>query len=113
MSRGYGEWPGIAAAGAAGGCVGFLVHNFAPARVYMGDAGSLALGVVIATLTLVLSNEAASNVGLAVFAPLLVLGLPVFDTALVTIVRRLEGRPGSQGGRDHTSHPLAPPALSG
>src|SRR5256712_3327435 len=112
MSRGYGEWPAITAAATAGACVGFLVHNFAPARVYMGDAGSLALGVVIATLTLVLSNEAASNIGLAVFAPLLVLGLPVFDTALVTIVRRLEGRPVSQGGRDHTSHRLAALGLS-
>jgi UDP-GlcNAc:undecaprenyl-phosphate GlcNAc-1-phosphate transferase len=92
--------------------VGFLIHNFAPARVYMGDAGSLSLGVVLAALTLTLSNEAASNVGLAVFAPLLVLGLPVFDTALVTIVRRLEGRPVSEGGRDHTSHRLAALGLS-
>jgi UDP-GlcNAc:undecaprenyl-phosphate GlcNAc-1-phosphate transferase len=63
-------------------------------------------------LTLVLSNEAASNVGLAVFAPLLALGLPIFDTALVTIVRKLEGRPVSEGGRDHTSHRLASLGLS-
>lgn len=102
----------IIAAATMGGCVGFLVHNFAPARVYMGDTGSMALGFILASLTLVLSNDAASNVGLAVLAPLLVLGLPIFDAALVTVVRRLEGRPVSQGGRDHTSHRLVGLGLS-
>ncbi len=107
-----GGWAAVLAAATTGACLGFLIHNFAPARVYMGDAGSMALGFTLAALTLVLSNEAASNVGLAVFAPLLALGLPVFDTALVTIVRKLEGRPVSQGGRDHTSHRLAALGLS-
>lgn len=105
-------WIAIMAAATAGACVGFLVHNFAPARVYMGDAGSMALGVVLASLTLLLTNQAASNVGLAVLAPLVALGLPVFDTLLVTFVRRTEGRPVSQGGRDHTSHRLAGLGLS-
>jgi UDP-GlcNAc:undecaprenyl-phosphate GlcNAc-1-phosphate transferase len=107
-----GGWAALLAAATTGACLGFLVHNFAPARVYMGDAGSMALGFALAALTLVLSNEAASNVGLAVFAPLLALGLPIFDTALVTVVRKLEGRPVSQGGRDHTSHRLAALGLS-
>jgi UDP-GlcNAc:undecaprenyl-phosphate GlcNAc-1-phosphate transferase len=107
-----GGWTAVLAAATTGACLGFLVHNFAPARVYMGDAGSMALGFALAALTLVLSNEAASNVGLAVFAPLLALGLPIFDTALVTIVRKLEGRPVSEGGRDHTSHRLASLGLS-
>lgn len=102
----------VLAAATTGACVGFLRHNFAPARVYMGDAGSMPLGFTLAALTLVLSNRAASNVGLAIFAPLLALGLPIFDTALVTVVRRLEGRPVSQGGRDHTSHRLAALGLS-
>jgi len=112
MSPAYGTTAAVLAAATTGACVGFLVHNFAPARVYMGDAGSMPLGFALASLTLVLSNEAASNVGLAVFAPLLALGLPIFDTALVTIVRRIEGRPVSQGGRDHTSHRLAALGLS-
>ena len=107
-----GGWVAILAAATTGACAGFLVHNFAPARVYMGDAGSMALGFVVAALTLVLSNQAASNVGLAVFGPLLVLGLPLFDTALVTVVRKLEGRPVSMGGRDHTSHRIAALGLS-
>jgi nucleoside-diphosphate-sugar epimerase/UDP-N-acetylmuramyl pentapeptide phosphotransferase/UDP-N-acetylglucosamine-1-phosphate transferase len=100
-------WVRPLAAAVAGGCIGFLMHNFAPARVYMGDAGSLTLGCFLAGMTLVLTNTVASNVGLAVVAPLLVLGLPLFDTALVTVTRRLEGRPVGRGGRDHTSHRLA------
>jgi UDP-GlcNAc:undecaprenyl-phosphate GlcNAc-1-phosphate transferase len=105
-------WIAIMAAATAGACVGFLVHNSAPARIYMGDAGSMALGVVLASLTLLLTNQAASNVGLAVLAPLVALGLPIFDTLLVAFVRRIEGRPVSQGGRDHTSHRLAALGLS-
>lgn len=96
----------------AGAAVGFLVHNFAPARIYMGDAGSLALGFALAALTLLQTNTAASGVGLALLGPLLVLGLPIYDTALVTLVRRIEGRPVSRGGRDHTSHRLAATGLS-
>jgi UDP-GlcNAc:undecaprenyl-phosphate GlcNAc-1-phosphate transferase len=102
----------IVSAATAGACLGFLAYNFAPARIYMGDAGSMSLGVLLASLTLLLTNQAASNVGLTVLAPLVALGLPVFDTVLVTLVRRIEGRPISQGGRDHTSHRLAGLGLS-
>lgn len=100
-------WMRLLAAALAGSCVGFLVHNFPPARVYMGDGGSFALGYLLATLGLLLTNAEASNVGLAVLGPVLVLGLPIFDTTLVALVRRVEGRSVSQGGRDHTSHRLA------
>ncbi len=106
------SWTQILAAAVAGGCVGFLVHNFAPARIYMGDAGSLPLGFAVASLALLLTRTAASGVGLAVLGPLLILGLPIFDTTLVTLVRRLEGRPLTVGGRDHTSHRLAARGLS-
>lgn len=106
------EWIRLLGAGIVGSCVGFLVHNFPPARIYMGDAGSLALGAALAALTLLQTSAAASGAGLAVLGPLLVLGLPIFDTALVTISRRLEGRPVSQGGRDHTSHRLAASGLT-
>lgn len=105
-------WVRLLAAATAGACLGFLVHNFPPARVYMGDAGSMVLGFVLASLGLLLTNAAASNVALAILGPLLVLGLPIFDTALVTLARRLEGRPVSAGGRDHTSHRLAAHGLS-
>jgi UDP-GlcNAc:undecaprenyl-phosphate/decaprenyl-phosphate GlcNAc-1-phosphate transferase len=112
MASASAPWIVITSAATAGACVGFLVHNFAPARIYMGDAGSMALGALLASLTLLQTNQEASNVGLAVLAPLVALGLPIFDTVLVTVVRRLEGRPVSQGGRDHTSHRLAALGLS-
>jgi UDP-GlcNAc:undecaprenyl-phosphate GlcNAc-1-phosphate transferase len=112
MSDSSAAWIAVVSAATAGACIGFLVYNFAPARIYMGDAGSMALGVVLASLTLLLTNEAASNVGLAVLAPLVALGLPIFDTVLVTVMRRLEGRPIAQGGRDHTSHRIAALGLS-
>jgi UDP-GlcNAc:undecaprenyl-phosphate GlcNAc-1-phosphate transferase len=112
MAGASATWIAVVSAATAGACVGFLVYNFAPARIYMGDAGSMSLGVLLAALTLVLTNDAASNVGLTVLAPLVALGLPIFDTVLVTVVRRVEGRPVSQGGRDHTSHRLAALGLS-
>lgn len=105
-------WVRVLAAVLAGACIGFLLHNFAPARIYMGDAGSLLLGFLLASLALLLTKSAAANVGLAILGPLVVLGLPIFDTALVAVVRRAEGRPVSVGGRDHVSHRLTAHGLS-
>lgn len=102
----------IVAGAAAGAAAGFLVHNFPPARVFMGDAGSLVCGYLLAAATLLHTATGAANVGLAVLAPLALLALPIFDTALVTASRRLGGRPISQGGKDHTSHRLAALGLS-
>ena len=102
----------IVAGAAAGAALGFLIHNFPPARVFMGDAGSLVCGYLLAAAALVHTATGAANVGLAVLAPLALLALPLFDTALVTASRRLVGRPISQGGKDHTSHRLAALGLS-
>lgn len=102
----------IVAGAAAGAALGFLVHNFPPARVFMGDAGSLVCGYLLAAAALLHTATGAANVGLAVLAPLALLALPIFDTALVTASRRLGGRPISQGGKDHTSHRLAALGLS-
>lgn len=102
----------IVAGAAAGAALGFLVHNFPPARVFMGDSGSLLCGYLLAAAALLHTASGAANVSLAVFAPLALLALPIFDTALVTTSRRLVGRPISQGGRDHTSHRLAALGLS-
>jgi UDP-GlcNAc:undecaprenyl-phosphate GlcNAc-1-phosphate transferase len=96
----------------AGAAIGFLVHNFSPARIFMGDAGSQMLGFLLASAAILHTATGAANVGLAVLAPLAVLALPIFDTALVTASRRLAGRSISQGGRDHTSHRLAALGLS-
>lgn len=103
---------GILAGATAGAAIGFLVHNFFPARAFMGDAGSQLLGFLLATVALLHTASGAANAGLAVLGPLVVLAVPIFDTALVTVSRRLAGVPISRGGRDHASHRLAALGLS-
>ena len=102
----------IPAAVTAGAAAGFLIYNFSPARIFMGDSGSQLLGLMLAATALQHTAAGATNVSLALLGPLAVLALPIFDTTLVTISRRLSGRPVSQGGRDHTSHRLARLGLS-
>jgi UDP-GlcNAc:undecaprenyl-phosphate GlcNAc-1-phosphate transferase len=92
------------AAGTAGCAVGFLRHNFHPARVYMGDSGSLFLGVVLAYLAMKLRFDASASVTFLV--PIIVLGVAIFDTTLVTVCRLAHRRSPFQGGRDHSSHRL-------
>ena len=96
----------------AGAAVGFLIHNFSPARVFMGDAGSLLLGYLLAMAALLHTAGAAANVAVALIGPIVVLGLPIFDTFLVMTSRWWAGLPVSRGGRDHTSHRLAALGLS-
>ncbi|MEM7583023.1 MAG: MraY family glycosyltransferase [Acidobacteriota bacterium] len=81
----------------AGACLGFLPHNWQPAKVYLGDAGSLTLGFLLATVSLHASIKASAAV--AIFVPLLALGLPVIDTLLVMGVRFLERSGDSLPGR--------------
>ncbi|MGK5094008.1 hypothetical protein WDW89_18595 [Deltaproteobacteria bacterium TL4] len=91
-----------------GAACGFLVYNFNPAKIFMGDCGSLFLGYVIAALAIGSHSKIAAPGGtLAVLlVPVAVMAVPIFDTTLVTLVRFISGRPISQGGRDHTSHRL-------
>ncbi|MDZ4699293.1 MAG: hypothetical protein SH809_06290 [Rhodothermales bacterium] len=103
-----GDLVGFGAATAlAGATAGFLVFNFKPARIFMGDSGSLFLGYMIAGLSLLTQSDTAGMPPLAVvLVSALVLAIPIFDTTLVTIVRKSNGRAVSQGGRDHSSHRL-------
>jgi len=96
-----------------GALAGFLVFNFNPASIFMGDSGSLFIGLTFATLTLggTFSGNQSSLFSVLT-APVLVLLIPIFDTTLVTIMRLLSGRPASQGGRDHSSHRLVAIGLS-
>ncbi|HVC68644.1 MAG TPA: MraY family glycosyltransferase [Acidimicrobiales bacterium] len=87
------------------GCAaGFLRHNRFPARIYMGDAGSLYLGFVLSVLALRLRSYESLRVTFLV--PIVVLAVPIFDTALVVIARLIQRRSPFQGGRDHSSHRL-------
>lgn len=119
------------AAALAGACFGFLYYNWSPAKIFMGDAGSLFLGYLLAALALKLTlapitpeiirlaRAAGYPIGtmqgthaVALLAPVFVLGLPIFDTTMVTLSRLRRGVRISQGGRDHVSHRLVAAGLS-
>jgi UDP-GlcNAc:undecaprenyl-phosphate/decaprenyl-phosphate GlcNAc-1-phosphate transferase len=96
-------------------CAGFLPFNLRRGRaasVFMGDSGSQVLGFALATLALSSSWKVAGTTLATMVLPLLVLAIPILDTALVTVRRLLEGRPVTQGGRDHASHRLVYYGLS-
>jgi UDP-GlcNAc:undecaprenyl-phosphate GlcNAc-1-phosphate transferase len=99
------------AAALIGASLGFLPHNSPPARVFLGDAGSLFVGFVLAALGLNLDLIGQAGV-VRVAIPLLALAVPLFDTTLVVIARLREGRPIFRGGTDHASHRLAARGLS-
>jgi UDP-GlcNAc:undecaprenyl-phosphate GlcNAc-1-phosphate transferase len=102
----HGQYLVAALAAATAGCAaGFLRHNFHPARIYMGDAGSLFLGYLLAVLGLKITLTGTPST-VAAFVPVLILGVPIFDTTLVTWQRIMHRRHPMQGGRDHASHRL-------
>ena len=105
----------VVSAALALACAGFLPFNLRrgkPAAVFMGDSGSQVLGLALASLGLAASYKVAGTTLATLVLPLLVLAVPMLDTGLVTVLRLLEGRPVSQGGRDHTSHRLVYRGLS-
>lgn len=90
-----------------GSLLGFLVFNFNPASVFMGDCGSMFIGFLLSGSVLLNQIGGRSRGVVAILAvPVLVLFVPIFDTTFVTVLRKLWGRKASQGGRDHTSHRL-------
>ena len=96
----------------AGGALGFLFYNFNPARIFMGDSGSMFIGYLISVLAIIGTANHVSNLVATLIVPTMVLGVPIFDTAFVALLRRLRGQAISQGGRDHTSHRLVTLGLS-
>lgn len=100
----------VASIALAGVCVGFLRYNFHPARVFLGDSGSMFIGFMLIALTL--GTNARSAATLMLIVPLLTLGVPLIDTALAIWRRTLRksytpGAKISQGDRDHLHHRLA------
>lgn len=90
----------------AGAALGFLPYNFYPAKIFMGDCGAMFIGFLLACLTIQGTWKQASNLFIVLFTPVLALAVPIFDTAFVTITRKIDGRSIAQGGKDHTSHRL-------
>ncbi|HUK91486.1 MAG TPA: MraY family glycosyltransferase, partial [Blastocatellia bacterium] len=89
-----------------GAALGFLAFNFQPATVFMGDCGSMFLGFMLGATALLSQYGRSRNLAAVLFTPVLILAIPIFDTCVVTVTRKLSGRPISQGGKDHTSHRL-------
>ena len=95
-----------------GSILGFLVYNFNPASIFMGDAGSLFVGFVLACLTMTQNTSLADgetsffHLLSVILIPVLILFIPILDTGFVSLMRKLFRRPISQGGRDHSSHRL-------
>jgi UDP-GlcNAc:undecaprenyl-phosphate GlcNAc-1-phosphate transferase len=94
------------AAAVIGASLGFLYYNISPAMVFMGDTGSLLLGFLLAVIGIKYSPELLPLAS-TWMVPIVVLGLPIFDTTLVTFARLRARRPVLQGGTDHSSHRLA------
>src|SRR5246127_1221521 len=95
------------AAATLGAAAGFLRWNFKPAKIFMGDGGAMLLGFLMATLGLKLRLEHATDLS-AWLAPLLILGVTIFDTTLVTISRSRRGLlPFATPGKDHAAHRLS------
>ena len=92
----------ILSAVVAGACIGFLRHNFFPARIFMGDSGALVLGFTLATVSISGLLKTASTVVL--FLPLLVLAVPIIDTSFVVAKRVKYRQPISSPDRSHLHH---------
>ncbi|MEI7560807.1 MAG: MraY family glycosyltransferase [Actinomycetes bacterium] len=95
----------------AGATMGFLIWNKSPARIYMGDAGALFLGVLLATLTVRLHPDSETQVG-SYFTPIFLLAVPILDTCIAVLSRLKRNISPFQGGQDHLSHRLIRAGLS-
>jgi len=89
----------LTAAALMGAAIGFLRYNRPPARIFMGDAGALFLGFMLAVVAI--GQGYSMNTNLGVIAPLLILGVPIFETLFVMAVRHQQGKPVMLGSPDH------------
>jgi UDP-GlcNAc:undecaprenyl-phosphate GlcNAc-1-phosphate transferase len=100
----------IIAVSLVGAIFGFLPYNFNPAKIFMGDTGSTFLGFVLAILSIQGTMKSVTGIALAI--PILVLGLPIFDTLFAIIRRVLNGRPIGEADRGHIHHRLLDMGIS-
>jgi UDP-GlcNAc:undecaprenyl-phosphate GlcNAc-1-phosphate transferase len=97
----------VLGAAVLGAALGFLRWNFNPAKIFMGDGGAMFLGFLMATLGLKIRPEGIAF-PVTWFVPILILGVPVFDTTLISISRSRRGLlPFTSPGKDHTAHRLS------
>jgi UDP-GlcNAc:undecaprenyl-phosphate GlcNAc-1-phosphate transferase len=89
----------------AGATCGFLLWNKAPAKIYMGDAGALFLGLILATLTIRMDPGIMPN-WQSIAIPVILLAIPILDTTVAVVSRIYRGLSPLEGGKDHLSHRL-------
>jgi len=94
----------------SGAILGFLVFNFPPAKIFLGDSGSMLLGFLIAALSLIAGRKAEAAI--ALFIPIVALGLPVIDTGLAIVRRWYKKLPLSSPDREHIHHVLVAMGMS-
>lgn len=99
-------YPAILAAILAGSAIGFFKYNFNPAKIFMGDCGSLFLGFMLSIITIIGTWRTVTNLVFVLMVPLAIMIIPIFDLALVTFNRTGHGRGIFRGGKDHCSHRL-------
>ena len=90
----------------AGAVLGLLIHNFKPAKIYAGDNGSLFIGYMMAAFTLLGTYRSHSGTYITSFIPILIFGVPIYDTLSVIVVRLARGIPPWTGDRNHFAHRL-------
>ncbi|MGI5819124.1 MAG: MraY family glycosyltransferase [Armatimonadota bacterium] len=100
----------VPVAALAGSAIGFLRYNFPPASIFMGDSGAMFLGYMLASLSVIGAVKGPAAVVL--FVPLLVLGLPIYDSATTILNRLRQGRPPHHPDRGHLHHRLRDSGLS-
>ena len=103
--------PAVAAA-VAGGCLGFLVYNFNPSKLFMGDCGALFLGYTLSALAIEGFWKKSSPWFPSLLVPFFIFSVPIFDTTLVTVSRLKSKIAPWHGGKDHSSHRLVTLGLS-
>jgi UDP-GlcNAc:undecaprenyl-phosphate GlcNAc-1-phosphate transferase len=96
----------------AGALFGFLYHNHAPARLFMGDAGSYFIGLLIGATTLTATFASSELPRHTILAPVFVLAIPLYDTLSVVLIRLWQGRSPFQADNSHFSHRLVQLGLS-
>jgi len=96
----------------AGAVLGFLPYNLNPAKIFMGDSGSMFLGYSLAVISINGTMRHISNLFAIMLIPVFILSVPIFDTIFVMVRRKIRGKKIFEGGTDHTSHRLVALGLS-
>lgn len=104
------DYVAVLAAILAGATIGFLPYNFNPAKIFMGDTGSLFLGFMLSVLSVM--GVLKSTAALSIMVPILAIGLPIFDTFMAIIRRALSGKSLMEADKGHLHHKLLAIGLS-